>query len=204
MIPIKIQCGCGQKYAFDAETVDGKVTSPVACPACGADGTTAANAVVALQAPSATTEAQARPAARHAAQQLAKQVDLTQAVYEARARISWGDPPLEVTAYLMTQGFSRAEAIRLVQETFSERMAAIRINGIKRIAAGIGLILIPAILFPLVLSIDYKSGPPTRGRGFITILTLAAAAGLFGIWLLIQGIFMVVSPKSESGDLTEQ
>ena len=36
MIPIKIQCGCGQRYAFDAE------------PVCGEDGTTTANEVIAF------------------------------------------------------------------------------------------------------------------------------------------------------------
>ena len=48
MIPIKIQCGCGQRYAFDIEPVCGRMTSPVSCPVCGADGTGAANDVIAF------------------------------------------------------------------------------------------------------------------------------------------------------------
>ncbi len=47
MIPIKIQCGCGQKYAFDVEPVHGRMPSPVACPVCGMDGTAAANQLIA-------------------------------------------------------------------------------------------------------------------------------------------------------------
>ena len=47
MIPIKIQCGCGQKYAFEVEPVDGRLANTVACPVCGADGTAAANAAIA-------------------------------------------------------------------------------------------------------------------------------------------------------------
>jgi hypothetical protein len=47
MIPIKIQCGCGQRYAFDVEPVNGAMPSRVICPACGADGTAAANAGIA-------------------------------------------------------------------------------------------------------------------------------------------------------------
>ena len=39
MLLIKIQCGCSQRYAFDIEPVNGRMPSPVACPACGADGT---------------------------------------------------------------------------------------------------------------------------------------------------------------------
>ena len=48
MMPVKIQCSCGQRYAFDIEPVCGRMTSSVACPVCGADGTTAANEVIAF------------------------------------------------------------------------------------------------------------------------------------------------------------
>jgi hypothetical protein len=47
MIPVKIQCGCGQRYAFDIEPVGGRMTSTVACPICGTDGTSAANEAIA-------------------------------------------------------------------------------------------------------------------------------------------------------------
>ena len=49
MIPIKIQCECGQKYAFDVEPSNGRMPSRVGCPACGADGTMAANEYIARQ-----------------------------------------------------------------------------------------------------------------------------------------------------------
>jgi hypothetical protein len=48
MIPVKIQCGCGQRYAFDIEPVCGRMPRSVACPVCGADGTGAANEVIAF------------------------------------------------------------------------------------------------------------------------------------------------------------
>ncbi len=47
MIPIKIECGCGQRYAFDVEPVNGFMPSAVACPTCGVDGTSAANELIA-------------------------------------------------------------------------------------------------------------------------------------------------------------
>ena len=47
MISLKIQCGCGQRYAFDVEPVGAAgMPSAVTCPACGADGTAAANAAI--------------------------------------------------------------------------------------------------------------------------------------------------------------
>jgi hypothetical protein len=48
MIPVKIQCGCGQRYAFDVEPFCGRMPFTVACPVCGADGTGAANEVIAF------------------------------------------------------------------------------------------------------------------------------------------------------------
>jgi hypothetical protein len=48
LIPIKIICGCGQKYAFDVSPANGRMPAPVRCPRCGADGTAVANAIIAL------------------------------------------------------------------------------------------------------------------------------------------------------------
>jgi tetratricopeptide (TPR) repeat protein len=46
-IPVKIYCGCGQKYSFEVQPVAGRVPFPIACPACGQDGTHQANQVIA-------------------------------------------------------------------------------------------------------------------------------------------------------------
>jgi len=56
MITIKLLCNCGQKYAFEAEPINGRMAQPVKCPSCGADGTAAANQIIA--------EAQPQPTAR--------------------------------------------------------------------------------------------------------------------------------------------
>ena len=47
-IPVKIICGCGQKYAFDVYPVNGRMPAPVSCPVCGKDGTGTANEIIAL------------------------------------------------------------------------------------------------------------------------------------------------------------
>ena len=49
MMPVKIQCGCGQKYAFDIEPVCGRMPGKIACPVCGLDGTRVANEIIAYQ-----------------------------------------------------------------------------------------------------------------------------------------------------------
>jgi DNA repair exonuclease SbcCD ATPase subunit len=48
IIPVKIICGCGQKYAFDVYPVNGRMPAPVSCPVCGKDGTGTANEIIAL------------------------------------------------------------------------------------------------------------------------------------------------------------
>jgi hypothetical protein len=47
MQTLKIECPCGQHYSFDVEPVNGRMPWAVNCPACGADGTVAANQLLA-------------------------------------------------------------------------------------------------------------------------------------------------------------
>jgi hypothetical protein len=213
MIPIKIQCECGQRYAFEIEPVGGRVPSPITCPGCGADGTAAANAILAQSGTAqpttgATTSAplrvalptqpgqsaSTRPAPRRTTP-LPGQVDRTQAEHEARARISWGDSPKDVTVYLMTQGFSREEAADFVEELFRERAAAVRGNGIKKIIGGVLLICLPIGTFVAFLISGYI---------YPYILAGTIIAGFYGVWMVFKGISMVTNPKSETGDVTEQ
>lgn len=56
---IKIQCGCGARYSFEVEPRDGVMPSRVNCPACNADGTEAANQIIA-QTPEAERKTQPR------------------------------------------------------------------------------------------------------------------------------------------------
>jgi hypothetical protein len=43
---VKVQCNCGQAYAFDVEPVNGAMPCGVNCPACGVDGTQLANQAI--------------------------------------------------------------------------------------------------------------------------------------------------------------
>ena len=61
MITVKILCGCGQKYAFDVEPYHGRMPSTIQCPVCKADGTQAANEIIARTLPPAPIPAAAPP-----------------------------------------------------------------------------------------------------------------------------------------------
>jgi hypothetical protein len=43
---VKVLCPCGTKFKFDIEPVRGRMPTPISCPACGADATGHANAVI--------------------------------------------------------------------------------------------------------------------------------------------------------------
>src|SRR5438105_258272 len=47
LLPVKVVCGCGQKYSFEVEPYNGRMPTTIACPVCGADGTAAANEIIA-------------------------------------------------------------------------------------------------------------------------------------------------------------
>jgi uncharacterized membrane protein HdeD (DUF308 family) len=123
------------------------------------------------------------------------QVDRSQAEIEARAKISWGDPPKSVMGYLMVNGFSRDEAMQLVNDMFAERAKTIRKNGIKKIFMGIGLLCLPIVNVFIFMA---------TGGFFTTILGATCIAALYGAYCILKGILMVVAPKGEKGDVMEQ
>jgi len=210
MITVKIECPCGQHYAFDVEPVNGRMPSPVACPACGADGSAAANEFiaqhfaqpVALPASSPASAAPrlaahpppAGPPSRRGAP-LPGQPDRNQVMFEAHAKISWGDSPKEVLKYLMVNGFSYEDASAFVNESFNERTAAIRASGIRYIFIGSLVAFVPIGFWIICMK---------TGVIYPRTLIITIAVGLAGIGMLIKGGFMVVSPKSSSGDVADQ
>ncbi len=231
MIPVKIQCACGQRYAFEVEPVGGRMPSAVACPACGADGTAAANAAIAqslaaqppvaarpvgilLSAPAPAppaapvlsapppltvapppTVAPAPPAAPRRPAPLPGQLDRTSAEREARAKISWGDAPEDVTRFLMMQGLDYEEASVVVRGLVRERAATIRRNGIGKILIGCVLVPVPIVTISMFVRTGYIP---------ITPVALTVMVGVWGAWMLLKGTFMLLAPKSESGDIADQ
>ena len=218
MIPIKIQCGCGQRYAFDIAPVDGQMPAPVGCPVCGTDGTAAANAYIAQSALAAVTTAPAPgapvriaglpPSVRVAAPAgpavaaaprtsslLPGQVPREQAETEARAKIFWGDPPDEVVKFMMRQGASVAEAQALVAALFQERAKTIRRNGGKKGVVGASMMCVPVIFFLVCISVGFLP---------LKVFALTVMLGLWGAYMVLKGTIMFFAPKSEPGDVANQ
>ncbi len=208
MVPVKIQCGCGQRYAFDIEPVNGQMPSTVACPVCGADGTPAANEAIAnyalpdakaaLLKPSppisaSPNSATVAPAASRRPR-LPGQFERSHVESEAKTKVMWGESREKVTSYLVVQGFSQPEAQALVKALFQERAATVRKNGIGKINMGIGLMCIPAAVYFLFRLL---------GRMSIKLMFVSYILGVWGLYLFITGLFAVVAPKLEKGDANQ-
>ena len=82
----------------------------------------------------------------------------------------------------------------IVQELIRERSSTIRGRGIVNIIGGALLICVPIAAYFIIASTGYFSAIMVR------VLVATIAVGFGGVWLLIKGIGMVVSPKSEQGD----
>jgi hypothetical protein len=218
MVNVKIECECGQHYAFDVEPVNGQMDSTVACPGCGADGTSTANVIIARKppptlfpSPAAVTTAAPMTGVRLKVTDSEHElphvpagvkmdarslglVDRATAETEARAKISWGDSQEDVVKYLMLQGFSVPEAKELAQALFKERLAALRVKGIRKIAIGTSMMCVPVIAFLFFAHFRYFP---------IKLLAVAGMVGLYGAWEALNGTFILVAPKMESGDVAE-
>ena len=112
---------------------------------------------------------------------------------EARARILWGEKAEKVHAYLLAEEVNSEDAWALLAEINTERLAAIRHDGVAKIWLGLPLVLLPVALYFFSLH-----APKVNARGF----TAAIALGAIGLVMLTKGISMALRPESISGDLS--
>ena len=124
-----------------------------------------------------------------------RRIDCDSVETEARAKILWGESREEVIAFMVVQGIDRVEATEFVDELLNERAQEIRGAGLRKIFIGIPLICLPFGAWIYFMAV---------GLIYLWPLALAIMAGLYGIWSLITGIIMFVSPKKESGDVVEK
>ena len=115
--------------------------------------------------------------------------------YPESAKIFWGDPPEEVVKFLMRQNIPYKEASEIVNELFDERAATLRTDGIGKIVTGIGMACVPVaawFFFTRIGVIPMK------------LFALTVMVGCWGAYRILKGSIMVVSPRSETGDVAAQ
>jgi len=123
------------------------------------------------------------------------QADRTEAEQQARSKMLWGDPPEDVTKHLMMHGFSVEEASTLSAALLRERVKMIRNKGMRKILTGFGLMCVPLGTLLVMLHM---------GAVLFQLLGITGAVGLWGAWMCLKGLFMVLAPKSEPGDVADK
>jgi len=121
-------------------------------------------------------------------------------IVEARAKIIWGEEPVSVRNFLISNGMSAEDADAKIAEFTHERNAEIRGRGIKNILIGAALIVGGSIL--LCYSHATANTPMGRvrsGKGLAGLVIVM----LFGLWRLVTGIILVAWPKSEHGSIPD-
>jgi hypothetical protein len=124
-----------------------------------------------------------------------RQINRDQVTAEARAKTIWGDSREEVLKFLMIQGFSAAEATELADEMFQERAATIRGIGVKKMFIGVPLMAVPVASWFFFLSLRVIP---------MKLFAITIMIGLYGMYCLLKGVIMFVSPKSEPGDIGDK
>jgi hypothetical protein len=111
---------------------------------------------------------------------------------EARARITWGEPPERVFDHLKSSGWGEADAAAFVAQLQRERVAQVRGDGLVKMLWGLGLIG-PAFA---MLLLGYSIWGPWETGGDLVLC-------LWGLHKIVQGIIMLTAPRTEKGDLSD-
>ena len=112
-------------------------------------------------------------------------------ISEARARVIWGEPLLNVRDFLISNGISAAIAEGKIKEFDLERSRELRRMGLRNVL--IGGTLVGAAGVTLYLSVAIASA----GSGIVRALAVVIMAGIYGLWKLVKGIVYLVRPQSE-------
>jgi hypothetical protein len=229
MIPIKIQCGCGQRYAFDVEALGGRMPYNVACPVCGIDGTGAANDYLAqaLTPPPAMATPAPSLAAPSAANGIPVRVSVT--------------PPAAPSVHLAAASASATTQrgavshIPRIDRAQAEHEARAKVSWGDAPEAVLSYLMIQGLSFEeasaLVKELFKERAATIRRNGFkklavgvglmcvpvialigflsmgylpIKLFAVTIMIGLWGAWKFLKACFMILAPKSEPGDVAEQ
>lgn len=223
---IKIQCGCGQRYAFDIEPIGNTLPGPVSCPACGMDGTVAGNAILAQRAPAPAEIAVAAPAlvaaagggtgvaqmhvaAAAPAMRSAPVAHAHTAAPTERRRLPGQLEPERARNEARSKilwGDDPADVAKFLQaqgfnfqeaqETIAPLLAE-RASAVRNAGKGKIITGIGMMCVPVIAFVIFMVI-----RFFpIKLFGATVAIGFWGLWRAISGTIMFISPKSEKGDI---
>ena len=84
----------------------------------------------------------------------------------------------------------------MVDEFVTERVKMLRGIGFQKFFTGCGLILVPIISWIIFAYIIHLIP--------VKIFAVTIMVGLYGMYLLLRGLMMLLSPRGEHGDVADQ
>jgi hypothetical protein len=115
-------------------------------------------------------------------------------IWEARARIMWGEKPHKVKEYLTENGVEQRMIDDIIKVSLKERASEIRQRGVTELLCGVGIALLGGSGFGAMYLIGYWHSKVFAACG------LAVAYGLFR---LIRGLSWVSDGSNMRGSITD-
>jgi hypothetical protein len=117
---------------------------------------------------------------------------------EARARITWGESPSEVRAFLTSNGVAAPVADARLKEFVRERNRELRSIGLRSLLIGLALVGLAGAVLAIEIP---RAGPWSRTAS--RVMGLIFLVGGYGLWRLIKGIAYLVRPQDEPGSIPD-
>jgi hypothetical protein len=182
MIPIELQCGCGQRYAFDAEPVDGQMGVAIACPTCGLDGTEAANQVI-----SQALAAQATPPPSAMKLRMAPAPAVAEPVGRAEVITDLTPPPPPVKKTV-----KQAEFISDDEFSLRRGIAGALIGALVGSGAMYGFFLLVGFRFPLLgVGIGALTGYVAKKMARLSDSQLGIISGVIALIAVVGTLYLM-------------
>jgi hypothetical protein len=112
--------------------------------------------------------------------------------WQARARITWGAPPDEISDWLLESGADEETARRIIKSCMRERARSLRLKGLRDILIGSASIIVGGVVFAMdVISVGEQwalGGPRVPILVPNEILALSLVPIVFGVPLVWRGI----------------
>jgi hypothetical protein len=123
-------------------------------------------------------------------------------IWEARARIIWGDSLLSVRNFLISNGVSSTVADSKIKEFILEKNTDLKNDGIKEILSGV---ILTGASGGVLLWIIFAGGLEHL-YFFAQSITVLICVGLYGAWKLVNGLILLVRAqyKYEFGPDTKE
>lgn len=117
---------------------------------------------------------------------------LEKLIVEARARVSWGESPQSIGAWLDEQGVNHATINEVLAASLRERDVEMRSKGLAELLIGLGITAVCGLSTYLMV---------TSGTGRSSVFAVCVAGSLYGSFRIIRGTTWLLLGKHSGGSV---